>query len=213
MTTIPNSPFPIPHPLFPLRVLRASGRAAQAKAFALLSILKAFSERHAVQTLFIHTAARCLSGRPPRGIFLTIFFLLIAVPAFSQSADDIDVLLETETISNQQAAWFVLNAANPDGFSGSPDEAFRYAIERKWLPANAAADGRARLDGVSLLVMQSHNMKGGLMYALTKSGRYAYSELVYLNIIQGRADPQMAVSGDLLLFILTRILLYQEGEL
>jgi len=144
--------------------------------------------------------------------FLTIF-LLIAAVAFSQSANDIDELLETETISYQQAAWFVLAAANPDGFSGSPDEAFRYAIDNKWLPANASSEDRARLDGVSLLVMQSHNMKGGLMYTLTKSGRYAYRELVYLNVIQGRTDPQMTVSGDLLLFILTRILLLQEGEL
>ena len=144
---------------------------------------------------------------------LLIIFLFIAAVAFSQSADDIDVLLETETISYQQAAWFVLAAANPDGFSGSPAEAFRYAMERKWLPANAVAEDSARLDAVSLLVMQSHNMKGGLMYTLTKSGRYAYRELVYLNIIQGRTDPQMTVSGDLLLFILTRILLLQEGEL
>ena len=149
---------------------------------------------------------------PPRGIFLTIF-LLITAAAFSQSAEQIDELLATETISYEQAAWFVLQAANPDGFSGSPAEAFRYAIEREWLPANASSQDIARLDGVSLLIMQSHNIGGGFMYTLTKSGRYAYRELVYLNIIQGRTDPQIAVSGDFLLFVLTRVLLFQEGEL
>ena len=149
---------------------------------------------------------------PPRGIFLTVF-LLITAAAFSQSADDMDELLATETISYEQAAWFVLAAANPDGFSGSPAEAFRYAIERKWLPANASSQDTARLDGVSLLIMQSHNMSGGFMYTLTKSGRYAYRELVYLNIIQGRTDPQMAVSGDLLLFVLTSLISFQEDEL
>ena len=148
----------------------------------------------------------------PRELFLTLF-LLLTIPAFSQSAADMDELLETETINYQQAAWFVLQSANPDGFSGSPAEAFRYAIEHKWLPVNAAPEGRARLDGVSLLVMQSHSMKGGIVYTLTKSGRYAYRELAYRNIIQGRADPQMAVSGDLLLFMLTRVLFFQEGEL
>ena len=147
-----------------------------------------------------------------RGIFLTIF-LLITAAVYSQSAEQIDELLAAQTISYEQAAWFVLSAANPDGFSGSPAEAFSYALERKWLRSNASPQDTARLDAVSLLVMQSHNIDGGFMYTLTKSGRYAYRELVYLNIIQGRTDPQMAVSGDLLLFVLTRVLLFQEGEL
>ena len=43
--------------------LRYTGRAAQAKAFALLIILATFSVRHAMLTLLIHTASRCLSGR------------------------------------------------------------------------------------------------------------------------------------------------------
>ena len=144
---------------------------------------------------------------------LHFLLLLLAVPAFSQSAADIDELLAIESISYEQAAWFVLQAANPNGFSGSPAEAFSYAMERKWLPANVLPDHRATMDGVSLLIMQSHNMKGGFMYTLTKSKRYAYRELVYLDIIQGRADPQMTVSGDLLLFMLTRVILFQEDEL
>jgi len=144
---------------------------------------------------------------------LVFVFMGLGMCAFSQSADDIDELLATETISYEQAAWFVLNAANPDGFSGSPAEAFRYAIEQKWLPAKAAPEDSARLDGVSLLIMRSHGMKGGFMYTLTKSGRYAYRELAYLNIIQGRTDPAMAVSGELLLFALTGLLSFQEDEL
>jgi len=144
---------------------------------------------------------------------LVFVFMGLGMCAFSQSADDMDELLATETISYEQAAWFVLQAANPDGFSGSPADAFRYAIERKWLPANASSQDIARLDGVSLLIMQSHNIGGGFMYTLTKSGRYAYRELVYLNIIQGRTDPQMAVSGDLLLFVLTSLISFQEDEL
>jgi hypothetical protein len=143
---------------------------------------------------------------------LVFVFMGLGVCAFSQSADDMDELLAAETISYEQAAWFVLASANPDGFSGSPAEAFRYAIERKWLPANASSQDTARLDAVSLLIMQSHNMKGGFMYTLTKSGRYAYRELVYLNIIQGRTHPQMAVSGDLLLFVLTSLISFQEDE-
>jgi len=148
------------------------------------------------------------------GFFFPLF-LLLAINTFAQNAEDMDALLSTETISYEQAAWFVLGAADTPDFSGgplgSPAEAFTYAAARKWLPAKATPDGRARLDGVALLIMQSHNIKGGFMYALTKGPRYAYRELVYLNIIQGRTEPDMAVSGDLLLYLLTRVLYLQEG--
>jgi len=144
---------------------------------------------------------------------LLIIFLLSAITTFAQNAQDIDALLSTETISYEQAAWFVLGAADAPDFSGGPAEAFAYAAERKWLPAKAEPDGRARLDGISLLIMQSHGIKGGFMYALTKGPRYAYRELVYKDVIQGRTAPEMDVSGDLLLFILTRVLYFQEDQL
>jgi len=146
-------------------------------------------------------------------LFLFSFFIFLSSFAFAQNATDIDAILSTETISCEQAAWLVLGAADAPGFSGGAAEAFRYAMERGWLPAKAAPNGNARLDEISLLIMQSHHINGGFMYTLTKIPRYAYRELVHLNIIQGRADPQMAVSGDLLLFILTRVLYYQEDEL
>jgi len=147
------------------------------------------------------------------GFFLTLCFLTGAAFLSAQNAEDIDALLSMDSISYEQAAWFVLGAADTPDFSGGPAEAFAYAAERKWLPAKAEPNGRARLDGISLLIMQSHGIKGGFMYKLTKGPRYAYRELVYKDIIQGRTAPEMAVSGDLLLFILTRVLYFQEDQL
>jgi len=45
-----------------------------------------------------------------------------------------------------------------------------------------------------------------MLYSITKSPHYAYRELAYMEVIQGRADPSMNVSGELLLFITNRIL-------
>jgi len=45
-----------------------------------------------------------------------------------------------------------------------------------------------------------------------KNPHYAYRELLIQNI-QGRADPGMAVSGDLLLFVINRALEQKEGQL
>jgi hypothetical protein len=56
-------------------------------------------------------------------------------------------------------------------------------------------------------------MKGGAFYTLAKTPHYAYRELLLQNIIQGRADPDMAVSGDLLLFVINRALEKKEGEI
>jgi hypothetical protein len=85
-------------------------------------------------------------------------------------------------------------------------------MEQGWLPAGVAPTGTIRLDEVSFLVMQSFDIKGGVFYTLTENRRYAYRELVYRNIIQGRSSPAMAVSGDMLLFVVNRVLSFQEAN-
>lgn len=144
---------------------------------------------------------------------LLIFFLLPVIPFLlpAQTAAEIEELLGTEAVSYEQAARFILKAADLRDFS-SPEEAFRFAAEQLWLPKKAVSGGRARLDGVSLLLMGSFSIKGGLFYTLSKNPHYAYRELLYRDIIQGRSDPEMAVSGDFLLFLVNRVLaVYEEG--
>jgi len=92
------------------------------------------------------------------------------------------------------------------------EEAFNYAAQQNWLPKNVSANDPARLDGVSLLLMRSFNVNGGLFYKLTKNPHYAYRELTYINVIQGRADPMMNVSGGQLLFITGRLLARREAN-
>lgn len=118
------------------------------------------------------------------------------------TAVELETVLTAQTMSYEQAAAFVLKAADVTA-DGS---AFNYAVEKKWLSALAAADGVAVLNEVSLLIMGAFGIKGGIMYTAFRSPRYAYRELVQQSIIQGRADPDMAVSGDLLLFMIGRVL-------
>jgi hypothetical protein len=91
--------------------------------------------------------------------------------------------------------------------------AFEYALEQKWLPAYTESGSTAALNGVSLLLMGAFGIKGGIMYSAVKSPHYAYRELTHQGIIQGRSDPDMAVSGDLLLFMTGKVLDRIEGEL
>ena len=142
------------------------------------------------------------------------FLLLIPVLVSGQTAAEMERLIETGAVSYGQAARFVLEAADVPGFSGasSAADAFRYAADNKWLPRKASAGDEASLQGVALLVMESFGIKGGIFYSIFKNSHYAYRELIYKDIIQGRTDPQMTIAGDYLLFLIGKSLDYTEGE-
>ena len=142
------------------------------------------------------------------------FLLLIPVLVPAQTAAEMEQLLDTNAVSYEQAARFVLEAADVPGFSGasSAAAAFQYAADNKWLPRKASAGGEASLQGVALLIMESFGIKGGLFYSMARNSHYAYRELIYKSIIQGRADPQMSIAGDYLLFLIGKSLEYVEGE-
>jgi len=141
---------------------------------------------------------------------LFLFLATSASLSAQSTADEIETLLNTSAVSYAQAARFVLEASDA-AVIRDPEEAFRYAAEQKWLPKNVLAGDAARLDAVSLLLMRSFGVKGGMLYSITKSPHYAYRELTYKDTIQGRADPHMEVSGEKLLFITNRILARREA--
>ena len=142
-------------------------------------------------------------------IFTTILIFL-AFPVFPQStADEIEALLETNAVTYAQAARFILEASEVT-VSADPETAFQYAARQKWLPKNASGESVARLDCIALLVMRSFDIKGGMFYSVTKNQHYAYREMVYRDIIQGRIDPAMPVSGEALLYIINRVFSVRE---
>ena len=149
--------------------------------------------------------------------FCILFCLLLLIPVFlpAQTAALMEQLLGTHAVSYEQAAKFVLEAADLGDFSStaSTADAFNYAAERNWLPKRVSGSDEAVLQGVSLLIMQSFGFRGGLFYSMVQNPHYAYRELVYQEIIQGRTDPQMAVSGEYLLFMIGRALGKVEDEL
>ena len=146
-----------------------------------------------------------------------VFCLFIAFTAFlpAQTASEIEKLLDTKALCYEDAVLFILLAADiPDAVNSvsfGSSEAFRLARDRQWLPKKAAPGNEARLDGISLLIMRAFDMKGGLFFTLFKNPHYAYRELVYREVIQGKADPGMEVSGVNLLFFINRIFTILEN--
>jgi outer membrane protein OmpA-like peptidoglycan-associated protein len=142
--------------------------------------------------------------------FLLLLLLILVAPLFGQTALKLEALLNKPAVTYSEAAEFVLEAAEKAALSDT--EAFRFAEERKWLPKKAAPGNNARLNGISLLLLQAFDLKGGLFYSMTKSPRYAYRELVYKEVIQGRTDPEMTVSGEDFVFMVNRVLAIKETE-
>jgi hypothetical protein len=131
---------------------------------------------------------------------------------YAQTAEKLDDILELPSVSNAQAAWFVLIAADILPEETSSTDAFNYAQSNKLLPARVEAEDQARFGTISLLFMKAFGIRGGLMYALFPTGRYAYRTMTRRGFIQGFADPGLSVSGERFLHILGRVLSYAGGN-
>ena len=122
------------------------------------------------------------------------------------------ILLASEAVSYAQASRFILEASEAAVFD-DPMLAFRFARERNMLPRRAAADMEARLDSISLLLMRSFEIQGGVLYRLTGARRFAYREMEHRGVVHGRVSPRQNVSGEALLYMTGRMLAYIEVQL
>ena len=141
---------------------------------------------------------------------LVCFLALFSVRLYAQTAVKLEAILDTPAINWSDAANLIFEAAEVT--APENQSAFDFAMENKWLPKDATPPGTARLNGISLLFMNSFGLKGGIFYRISKSPHHAYRELVYKKIIRGNTDPLMPVSGGELLLIMSRILSIKENE-
>jgi outer membrane protein OmpA-like peptidoglycan-associated protein len=144
-------------------------------------------------------------------LFASVFLFFLAFPLSAQTAQKVENLLNQEEISWQDAAIFALEASEK-AVLDNPYEAFQFASSAEMLPKNIEASNLAKFDGISLLLMKAFDLKGGLFYTIFKNSHYAYRELVYKDIIQGKNDPEMTVSGQEFLFMINRILAITENN-
>jgi hypothetical protein len=143
--------------------------------------------------------------------FLTPAFLS-AQTASSGTAAELETLLETPVVNCTQAAKFVLGAAgNVTSTESVSNDAYQSAVSNGWLK-NTEPDTHITLDKLSFLIMKAFEIKGGLMYTLFPSPRYAYRLMASRNFLQGIIDPSMTVSGDEFLIIMGRVLSAEGGE-
>jgi len=154
-------------------------------------------------------------AKPCNKTLLTILCLLCLNPAllYAQSAAvEMQSLLASGAVTYAQASRFVLEASDMAFFAENED-AFRFAVERNMLPRRSAAGSEARLDSISLLLMRSFEIRGGVLYTLTGARRFAYREMEHRGVLHGRISPRQNVSGEELLYLTGRMLAYIEVQL
>jgi hypothetical protein len=150
------------------------------------------------------------------GLFFVFLFLLVLFPAFSQTPAEIERLIDEPAITCKQAAWFTLAVALdlPEGSEQYVSEhAFVTAQNYGWLYKDAERDAPITMAGLSYLLMNVFNIKGGLMYRLAKIPRYAYRELKSLGYISGDVYSNQKVSGGQFLQILENVTGGGRGEI
>lgn len=151
------------------------------------------------------------AGFVPGWAFYLLFIISGAGGVYAQTAERLDMILSTPEVSYAVAASVVLPAAGLIDEDCAPEAAFAEARGRGCLPRDAQPERAIRLGELSFLIMRAFGMKSGFMYALFPGPRYAYRELVYRRLIQGRNDPALRVSGARFLRIIDRVLEFR-GE-
>jgi hypothetical protein len=136
---------------------------------------------------------------------LLVFALLPVWAAFAQSNEFVDGLLQRQAVTVGQVSYLVLVASDNLGEDADEARAFDLMGSLGWARRGAKSGDTVSLEDYSYILMRAFGMKGGIMYSLVPSARYAYRELVSYQVIQGKSDPASRVDGGTAVRMLGRV--------
>ncbi len=121
--------------------------------------------------------------------------LLLTIPAFSQSADQISKILDSQKATFAQVSYLPALYANLINENDSEEASFEAIKKAGWVPESAKAESEVTLSQLSLIYAKAIGLSGGLFYSLFHNERYAFKELKARRILPGDADPSTKLSG------------------
>lgn len=124
----------------------------------------------------------------------------------SQSNEFLDVLIGAPTVRGDQAAYLVLVASENLPEDADQTRAFEMLGDLGWVPGGMTAESVVTWSDLAYMCMKAFGMNGGILYRLFPGPRYAYREMRYQGILQGRMDPGTPVDGTGALRLAGRIL-------
>lgn len=144
-------------------------------------------------------------------LFLMVFYNFIS----AQSADSVTELLNSRDVNLLQVSYFatVYLGLSTDEISYNDavtvlDEYIKFPkIKNSQNPRDALT-----YEELSYFCTRVWNIKGGMMYRITKSPRYALRELKSLGYVSSNIDPNILVPGRDALTIMTKCAEYAETK-
>lgn len=130
-------------------------------------------------------------------IILIITFLILSVNTvlWSRTSEIVDTAVAQQQIECGTAALLLLTAAEEIEDGADSSEAWKELCDFSWFSSSKMAKDEIRLGEYAHALMQLFELKGGVMYTLFPSPRYASRELGYLGIILHDAGAYRSLSG------------------
>jgi hypothetical protein len=145
---------------------------------------------------------------------LAIVFVAAAFPGailWGQSNERIDELLAQGQARLDSTAYILLAAGGAIGEADGAEIALGKLVELGCISAAAAPGSAVTVQDLSFYLMKVLSLKGGVMYSLLPSPRYAYRELDYLKLVNSSGGPFRTVSGEEVVRTLGQTLAWQKG--
>ncbi len=129
-------------------------------------------------------------------------FLILAFPLFfslnnlsAQSSQKLSEYLDVDFLTNAQASYLAAAYKNLIPEDATYSQAFQALKETTPFLNSADENDYITLMDISKIYADAANLRGGLLYRLTKSRRYAFKELKAQGILPETADPSSKVTG------------------
>lgn len=146
-----------------------------------------------------------------RTVFVVAALALAPIALCSaQSNDVLDELLDQDPARFAHTAYVVLAAAEMIDENVSVSEAYQAYQALGWRLSAKSAEEPVSAGELSYMIMKSLDLRGGVMYSILPSPRYAYRELVYDGFLPARLSKQREVSGEQVLRYLGAVM--RAGE-
>ena len=145
-------------------------------------------------------------------IIIVCFLVAISsiVPVFCQSNLLIDVMLREKQATFGKAVYLILTSGAIISEKTPIVGALKALEEKRWGFSGKKDSDSLTIGELSLLLMKSFDLPGGIMYSLLGGPRYAYREMKYLDLIKDTKGAGGFVSGMTVVQTIGKVIEWKE---
>lgn len=136
---------------------------------------------------------------------LVLIFLNLGAIVFAQSAEKVDEILQSNTLTKGQACYLVGTAIGEVQDKDSYEAAFNKFKGLKMFK-DKKHDEPIRFDEFSNLALQYSSIKHGLWYGIAKNPHYAFRQLKIMKIIPQKTVPSSNITPFTAINLLAKIM-------